>query len=114
MIHLLTLSFVLTLAAIVFILWPLLELKSVSEKPRHFLRELERLLFERERYLTNLKDLELDHQMNKLSEADYTDLRSQLFSEAGTIFTSLEKLEKENPIIVQIEKDALALEKELP
>ncbi|MDB5037577.1 MAG: hypothetical protein JWQ35_1105 [Bacteriovoracaceae bacterium] len=113
MIPVITLSLMIALAATMVILWPLLEIKSVAERPKDFFREFDRLVFEKERYLNNLKDLELDRSMKKIAEKDYEDLRSQLLSEASVIYRELEKIEKEYPILLQMEKDVQKLEKEL-
>ena len=113
MIPLLATGLILAAASILITLWPLLELKPGGYKPKDILRELERLLFERERLLSNLKDLELDRQMKKISGEDYEDLKNQLMSEAGGIYSALDRVEKETLVLKQIDRDLLELEKEI-
>ena len=92
------------------VLSPLLQsVKGLSNKVEP-LRKYEKLLFEKERLLENLSDLELDHELKKMDEAVYQDLKAQLLSEAATIYMSIEKFEKESPLLKGIEKDLASLD----
>jgi hypothetical protein len=110
MIPLITLTAMILFVCLFVIFWPLIEYKPVAQAPRTTLREFERLLFEKERYLLNLKDLEMDRNMGKMSEDDYQNLRTQLLSEAAAIYSALEKLEKK-PLFHKIEEDLKSLER---
>lgn len=52
-----------------------------------------RLLDEKARLLQTIRDLEHEHSLGKLSEADYTGLRGHFEREAVTVLDRLEKLD---------------------
>jgi hypothetical protein len=98
-------AFVISFFVVMTILWPLLESKIQAPPALDFLKNYDRLLYERERILENLTDLELDRNLKKIEEADYQALRAQLLSEAATIYRNIEELEKNQPLFKAIEKD---------
>jgi len=57
---------------------------------------LKRLLRKKERVYENIKDLEFEYKMGKLSEDDYQRLRGEFSSEAYQIMREIESLEPEN------------------
>lgn len=52
--------------------------------------EIARLMDQREHCFQTLKDLELDYQMKKLSEAEYNELRASALSELAPIMEMLD------------------------
>ena len=52
----------------------------------------ERVLEEKENVLANLKDIEIDYQMGKLSQEDYEELKSEFELLAVGVFERLEQL----------------------
>lgn len=94
MIPLVTLSTALGISAVLFMLWPLFEFKERKRIENSILATLEKLLFEKERYLLTLKDLELDHSMNKMSESDYQSLRAHFLAEASDVYAQIDEIEK--------------------
>lgn len=56
------------------------------------LTELERLEHERGLAMQGLRELEFDHEMGKLDDADYVELRSRLEARALAAMSSIEKL----------------------
>jgi len=57
---------------------------------------LKRLLRKKERVYENIKDLEFEHKMGKLSEDDYERLREEYSQEAYQIMREIESLKPEN------------------
>lgn len=76
--------------------------------------EFQRLAQEREIILDNLKDIEIDNQMNKLSKEDYIRMRDELLERAGQRSLALEKLEGDHPLFKKIEEDLAKLEAKSP
>lgn len=94
------------------ILSPMLQsMKGISNKVDP-LRKYEKLLFEKERLLENLSDLELDHSLKKMDDDVYSDLKTQTLAEAAQIYSDIEKFEKENPLLKAIEKDLASLDRQ--
>lgn len=56
-------------------------------------RGLEDLLFEREAALAAIRDLQLDHAMGKLSDADYTELDTRYRAQAIDLMQQLDTLD---------------------
>lgn len=63
------------------------------------------LVHEQDIVFENLKELELDRQMQKLSEEDYQRLKTQLMSEALDASRKIEAFEKASSILQSIEQD---------
>jgi len=100
---------ILTVLAGVYILMPLfrepkgnLEVELLAET------ELDRLLNRKAIVYTNLKDLEFENKMGRLSEADYRRLEAGYMSEAAVILGKLDELGVEKDIDEKIERDVTA------
>lgn len=103
---------VIVLAFLVQILWPWLNPvpdRDVNDQMGDF-QEYQRLIQEREVMLDNLKDLELDFQMEKIAEADYQALKQKMTKQAGEIFTQIKNFESKHSVFQSIEKDLRSLE----
>ena len=68
---------------------PLLEQTGLREAPPS---PADRLLGDRERVLTQLRDLDFDHAMSKINEVDYAGQRGQLVAEGVAILKQLDGL----------------------
>jgi hypothetical protein len=101
---------ILTLAAIMVIAYPLVN-------PRRYLYEIESTLAtgdvrqlnylnsKKELVLSNLKELDFDHDMGKLSEEDYARLRNDYLHEAQDVVQSIDQLKVREEIEYLIEGD---------
>ncbi len=77
-------------AAILFVASPFLtDTRQASVRERKAV-ERERLLKKRDDILSNLKDIEMDFQMGKLSPSDYDGLKSEYESRAVSVFQEME------------------------
>jgi len=91
-----------------FVLWPLLPranalgIKSRSHLP---LARYETLVYERERILENLMELDVDFQFEKINLADHQDLKAALMEEASNIYSEIKALEGADPLLQAIEND---------
>ncbi len=99
------LTILIGILSLLLILWPYIENKSLPPISGDFLRKYESLLFERERVLLNIKDLELDLSMQKIDQTDFQNLRTQLLSEAAKIYSSIEQIENENIFFKKLAQD---------
>ncbi len=70
--------------------------------------ELDRLLNRKAIVYTNLKDLEFENKMGRLSEADYRRLETGYKGEAAVILQKLDQLGAEKDIDENIERDVAA------
>jgi zinc-ribbon domain len=78
------------LVVIVFVIArPLIERLNVADEP---LRPVDLLLADRERVLTQLRDLDFDQTMSKINAADYAAQRAQLVAEGVAILKKLDAL----------------------
>ena len=68
---------------------PLIERPNVADEP---LRPVDLLLADRERVLTQLRDLDFDQTMSKINAADYAAQRAQLVAEGVAILKQLDAL----------------------
>ena len=96
---------VIAAVALIFVMQPLFQ----SQRQRSWtstLDELDRLLQEREMLLTNLKDLQMDFDTNKISEGEYETLRIELMKKGSHIYEAIETLEQNDPLIRRIEADS--------
>jgi len=98
-----------TVLAGVYVLMPLfrepkgnLEVELLAET------ELDRLLNRKAIVYTNLKDLEFENKMGRLSEADYRRLEAGYMGEAAVILGKLDALGVEKDIDEKIERDVTA------
>jgi hypothetical protein len=80
------------IAVVIYVAWPLLQEK------REFLpregTELEIAREEKDNVISNLKDIEMDFRMGKLSEEDYENLREDFRQRAIKAIRKLESLEE--------------------
>ncbi len=77
-------------AAILFVASPFLtDTRQASVRERKAV-ERERLLKKRDDILSNLKDIEMDFQMGKLSQSDYDGLKSEYEARAMAVFREIE------------------------
>lgn len=93
-------------SALLFLIWPWIEESHFDRSLRHSknpLPELNDLFQQKEFTLEHLKDLELDHQMGKLIPEDYAQLKSQVLHQSLSIERAIEKFEKANPTMQEIE-----------
>jgi hypothetical protein len=83
-------AFLIVAAVAMFVAAPLTE--GFLRRKRSVNLELSRLQHERELALQGLRELEFDHEMGKLDEADYVSLKANLESHAFAAMRSLEQL----------------------
>lgn len=83
---------ILFIGVVLYVAYPLFSEpeKDVREDPRNLDRE--QALEEKENLVANLKDIEMDYQMGKLSEKDYELLKSDFEGQAVGVFDRLEQL----------------------
>jgi hypothetical protein len=70
--------------------------------------ELDRLLDRKNVIYRNLRDLELEHQMGRLSDADYQQLAAGYKNEAAAVLQRLDQLDASENLEAVIEKDIAA------
>ena len=58
---------------------------------------VEDLRVRRDQLFHDIRELEFDHRMGKLSDSDYEQLLDQLKEEAATVVDALERIEQESP-----------------
>ncbi len=83
---------ILFIAVVLYVAYPLFSEpeEDVREDPRNLDRE--QALEEKENLVANLKDIEMDFRMGKLSQEDYEQLKSDFELRAVEIFERLEQL----------------------
>ncbi len=85
---------ILFIATVIYVAYPLLkEGRSVSGS-QVTRSQRDRLLEAKENIIMNLKDIEMDYRMGKLSQIDYEHLRADFELQAVEVFRSLESLGK--------------------
>lgn len=100
---------ILSIAALIFVSYPLInsrkhryfldDLLGGGQKKLNYLRSKKNLVYE------NIKDLELEYQMGKLSDADFQQLREGLLFEAEGIVKEIDQAEIRRDIADLIEDD---------
>ena len=80
------------IAAVLYVAWPLLQ-EGVESLPVEC-TELEIALEEKDTAISNLKDIEMDYRMGKLSGEDYQNLREDLEARAVAALQKLEQVER--------------------
>ncbi len=65
----------------------------------------QKLYQEKQRLLEHLKDIELDHQLDKLNDQDHDGLRQSSLLELTKLYQEIEDFEKSDPVLLRIEKD---------
>src|SRR5512136_1740476 len=100
---------IVTTLAVIYVLMPLfrepkgnLEVELLAET------ELDRLLNRKAIIYSNLKDLEFEHKMGRLGEADFRRLEAGFKSEAAVILQNLDTLGVEDNLDARIEQDIAA------
>ena len=68
------------------------------------------LLQEKEVLLDNLKELELDLQMQKLDPNDYENLKSNLVMKLGEVMKQIRDLESKNDFLKNVHRDVMKVE----
>ena len=81
-----------------------IQAESVSRSPAN-LQEYAELLQTQDALLENLKDLELDHQMEKISDIDYQELREKLLQAASDLYKKIDSFESGCTLIMSIQND---------
>lgn len=76
------------------IVYPLLKGVQDTEKKSSVKDQLEQLLLQKESSYLDLKELELDYRMGKLSQPDYERLRSKLERASLTLLNQIEQLKQ--------------------
>ena len=91
--------FLIVISALVFtvIVYPLLKGVQDTEKKSSVKDQLAQLLLQKESSYLDLKELELDYRMGKLSQADYERLRSKLEGASVALLKQTEQLELGKP-----------------
>jgi hypothetical protein len=80
------------IAVVFYVAWPLLkeDVGSLHDEGT----ELEIALEEKDTAIANLKDIEMDYRMGKLSDGDYESLRNDFEARAVSAIKKLESVEK--------------------
>ena len=92
-----------------FVLMPLFrEPKGALEVELLAETELDRLLDRKGAVYGNLKDLEFEHQMGRLSDADFQQLEAGYYGEATEVLKKLDQLNASDNFDAAIEKDIAA------
>lgn len=86
------------------LLYPWIRSIHANSHEEPLLREIQTLQFEREMILQNLQDLQLDFNAQKIETSDYEQLREKFLQEASQIYSALEKIESDHPILQKIEQ----------
>ncbi len=70
--------------------------------------ELESLLQKKEAIYENMKDLEFEYKIGKLSQEDYQKLRDEYQSEAASVLEQIDAIENSEEYNAQVEKEVEA------
>lgn len=81
-----------------------IQAESIGRAPDS-LQEYAELIQTQEAILENLKDLELDHQMEKISDTDYQELRKKLLQSASILYKKIDSFESGSKLIRSIHED---------
>jgi biopolymer transport protein ExbB/TolQ len=101
---------ILAVATIVFVTYPLFG----AQRRLHHLedafdlgdsKQLDYLTLKRDRLTENLNELDFEHEMGKLSEGDYANIRAGYMSDVEQVDESLERLRAKKEIEEAIEND---------
>lgn len=79
------------IAAIIYVAYPLLSEKVAGEQVAPEESPRERLLDEKDEIISNLKDIEMDYRMGKLSLQDYNQLRIDFERRAAEVLKKLDE-----------------------
>lgn len=84
---------IILIGLVLFIAWPLVQDKTTPEELDET-SELEIATEEKENALANLKDIEMDYRMGKLSDEDYAKLKEDFEEQAVAALQKLEAVQK--------------------
>ncbi|MGH9340166.1 MAG: hypothetical protein ACRD1R_11415 [Acidobacteriota bacterium] len=82
------------IAAVLYVAYPFLRESQEASRDEAELSERERVLEEKEEIISNIKDIEMDYRMGKLSDEDYARLKTDFEERAVEVFQRLESLPK--------------------
>lgn len=86
---------ILFIGMVLYVAYPLLWGETKAEPPPEEPRsDRQTILREKEDVVADLKDIEMDYRMGKLSSRDYQDLRSEYEERAADVFDQVEALER--------------------
>jgi hypothetical protein len=85
---------ILFIATVIYVAYPLLREQEESLVDETEKTEREKALEEKEEVIVNLKDIEMDYRMGKLSAEDYLNLKADFEQQAVRVFQDLESLKK--------------------
>lgn len=83
------------IAVVLYVAWPLFQEGTTSNEDLEP-RDLERLEEKKELLVTDLKDVEMDFRMGKLSNEDYERLKGELEHRAIAVLQEIEKAQEKN------------------
>lgn len=83
---------VLFIAVVIYVAYPLVKEEEGSLARERDNLEREKLLEEKEEAIANLKDIEMDYRMGKLSQGDYENLKLDFEQRAVEVFRRLESV----------------------
>jgi hypothetical protein len=86
---------ILFIGMVLYVAYPLLWGETEAETPPEPSRTgRQTILLEKEDVIANLKDIEMDYRMGKLSPRDYQDLKSEFEERAVEVFEQVESLDR--------------------
>lgn len=86
---------ILFIGMVLYVAYPLLWDETKAEPPpEEPPSDRQTILREKEDVVADLKDIEMDYRMGKLSSQDYQDLRSEYEERAADVFEQVEALER--------------------
>lgn len=85
---------IILITLVLYVAWPIMQEERETEAEEEERSELELAVEEKESLVSNLKDIEMDYRMNKLSDEDYERLRSEFEDRAVAAIERVEALEK--------------------
>lgn len=85
---------ILLIAVVLYIAYPLLKEEKEAAERQRASTEKERLMEQKEDVIANLKDIEMDYRMGKLSDEDYRELKLDFERRAVEAFQEIERLEE--------------------
>lgn len=94
----LIISLIITLALLIFVVWPLLRRDATRTAPAIIDRHRARAIAYYERVLTNIRDLDEDHQTGKISEDEYQAEREVWVGRGVQILKLLDELDHNHPL----------------
>ena len=87
---------IILISLVLYVAWPIMQEEMETEAEERERSELEVAIEEKDALVANLKDIEMDYRMSKLSDEDYERLRSEFEARAVAAIEKVEKLEKKS------------------